>query len=354
MKGKTDMLKGNFEGRKLTFLSPRNLEVEKSVIPKEIGEKEVLLKTKWTLISPGTEVGIYSGEDKRVYQEGSWCAYPFNPGYANIGEVAECGKEVKTIKAGDYVYSYGSHTSHTVLNEEKSIFLVLKDSQKNPYSLFTRMAEVSQTAVTVTDKKAGSTVVIFGLGLVGNLAAQLFQIAGYKVIGTELSQARSELARKCGIENILNPKNNVAEFVKKFTGGEGADVVVDAVGVPDICCDGVKLLKSHGELILLGTPKPEMTKSGLEFLLDIHIKFITVKSGLEWIIPGKKNPYSISKEDNIFYIIDLIDTGRLKVKELCTHKLKYDQAKEAYEGLLNEKDKYLGVVLEWQNNKRKI
>ncbi|MCK4307805.1 zinc-binding alcohol dehydrogenase [candidate division WOR-3 bacterium] len=343
------MLKEKLHGERVVFLSPRKLELEGfSISLSEVGEKEVLLKTKWTLISPGTEVAIYSGDNKRAHQEGSWCQYPFRPGYANIGEVIECGKEVKAMRRGDYVYCHKPHASHAILDEEKDIFVILKENQKDPHSLFTRMAEVSQTAVVVTDKKPGSRVVIFGLGLVGNLSAQLFQIAGYKVIGIELSKERAELAKRCGIENVLNQKGiNLNKSIREFTNGEEADVVVDAVGVPDICCDGIKLLKPYGELILLGTPKPEMTKSGLEFLLDIHIKFITVKSGLEWIIPRKKNPYSISKEDNISYIMDLIDSGKLNVKELCTHKIKYEKAKEAYEDLLNEKNNFFGVILEW-------
>ena len=101
------MLKSSIEGERFTFLSPRNLEIKKFTIsPAEIGEKEILLKTKWTLISPGTEVAIYSGEDKNTYRKGGWCNYPFNPGYANIAEVIEFGKSVNTIKKGNYVYFY--------------------------------------------------------------------------------------------------------------------------------------------------------------------------------------------------------------------------------------------------------
>ena len=61
-----------------------------------------------------------------------------------------------------------------------------------------RMAGVAMTAIVVGEIGTNPWVVVFGLGLVGNLASQMFQIHGCRVIGVDPVAARRKLAQRCG------------------------------------------------------------------------------------------------------------------------------------------------------------
>ena len=65
---------------------------------------DVLIRTHYSLISPGTELACLSGRE-------SWAKLPFIPGYAGCGEVLAVGSEVKDVKVGDLVFSYTKHAS---------------------------------------------------------------------------------------------------------------------------------------------------------------------------------------------------------------------------------------------------
>jgi len=339
------------QAKKIVCVGPRKVEIQDFIIDTANIERDSFIaKTKWSLISPGTEIGIYSGENKMVFQKDSWCAYPWDAGYINIAEVVEVGDGIKDLKEGDVVFNFGPHSSYIKIdtNTPEGLYIVLPETQQNVNSLFARIASISRISLIVTEKPPGSTVLIYGLGLVGNFCAQLFQLGGFKTVAVEVIEKRIEWAKECGIENIVNPKVvNLKEFSQEFTKKQGFDIVVDAVGVPDIVCEAVELSAPYGEVILLGTPKPEMTKSGLALLNAIHHKFLTVKSGLEWILFGARSPYTITMKDNIVFILEEIEKKRLKVEPLITHKIPYSDIRSAYEGLLNKKDEYLGVILEW-------
>jgi len=74
-------------GRRVIVPNQLQVDLEDFEIDDEtLGSREVLLRTHYTLISPGTELAIYTALDSDVYRSGSWCQYPFHPGYISVGE----------------------------------------------------------------------------------------------------------------------------------------------------------------------------------------------------------------------------------------------------------------------------
>src|SRR6202020_1660701 len=98
-----------------------------------------------------------------------------------------------------------------------------------------------------------------GLGMVGNLAAQLFRLTGAQVIGVDPSATRRRMAKECGIPHVIaGTEAEIAEQVKQITGGKMANVTVDAVGHSAIALQAVHLTASSGEVIVLGSPRSEV------------------------------------------------------------------------------------------------
>ena len=95
----------------------------------------------------------------------------------------------------------------------------------------TRLATVAFTSIRVSNIEAGDFVAVAGLGAVGNLAAQLAQIQGGRVIGVEMSAGRIDLARQCGVEQTIDAaREDAAERIRELTGGEGVATVIDTTG----------------------------------------------------------------------------------------------------------------------------
>jgi len=106
---------------------------------------------------------------------------------------------------------------------------------------------------------------------------------------------------------------------------------------------------SHGQLVILGSPRVSVHGDLTELLSDVHLRWITIRGALEWCIPmypeGKQGWSQFSKQQLIF---EWIRSGELKVEPLISHRLKPDQIKEAYDGLLNSPEVYTGVLLDWK------
>ena len=324
----------------------------------EIDEKsprdtEILLRTHYTLISPGTELAIYTALDRDVYRSGSWCHYPFNPGYIAVGEVIKGGREVSKLSRGDIVFCYANHASIARVDPMRAICLKVPEGLDEKEALFTRVGTIAMTALRVSSGELGDNVAVMGLGLVGNMAAQLFTLAGMNVIGIDLIEKRLEIARSCGVKYTVNPrKANVRERILELTDGGGCEVTVEAIGNPatvETCC---QITKSLGEVILLGSPRGEYDTNITEMLNYVHLwpmGCLTFKGAHEWRFPIHRmegSKHSIERNTRIAF--QLISDERLKVKDLMTHVIKPENIKEAYEGLLNKKDEFLGVVIDWK------
>jgi threonine dehydrogenase-like Zn-dependent dehydrogenase len=195
-------------------------------------------------------------------------------------------------------------------------------------------------------------VAVAGLGLVGNLAAQLAGLQGGRVIGLDISKRRLDLAQTCGVELTVNPAQDDAKArVEELTGGAGVHTLIDATGSPEAIISNLPLIGWLGELILLGSPRGEYQTDVTDVLNYVHIcsqGSIRFKGAHEWQYPlyqERFNKHSFERNSQIVW--RLYAEGKLRLNELITHTVKPADAPAIYEGLRNKKDEYLGCVFDW-------
>ncbi|MDE0688763.1 MAG: zinc-binding alcohol dehydrogenase [Candidatus Poribacteria bacterium] len=313
-----------------------------------LASNELLIDTEYTFISSGTELANYTGREPKVFQKGEWCEYPWRSGYANVGIVREVGKGVTRAVPGDRVFTYGRHAS-TVQYSQDRLVAPVRETVDPAVVAASRMAGVAMTAMIVAEIGANPWVVVFGLGLVGNLASQMFQIHGCRVIGVDPVAERRKLAQRCGISHTVGGDAAEAQAqVEEITGGELGNITVDAVGHSGVVMQALRATASHGQLVILGSPRVEVQGNLTDLLSETHLRWITIRGALEWCVPmypdiGNRTS-QWSKQQTIF---DWMARGELHVEPLISHRLKPDQIKQAYDGLLNEPNVYTGVVLDW-------
>ena len=315
----------------------------------------VVVEAETTVISSGTELSIYSALAPGVHNPDSWNAYPYRPGYGLVGRVLAVGEDVNRVEVGDRVFCFGQHASHQIYNMAsgkpvRSIFKVDEDLAAEQLVML-RMAMVAYHAPQITQCNPGDTVAVFGLGIVGNMAAQLYRQAGLNVIGIDPVKSRCDIARSVGIETVVDvaPEYQL-EAIHDLTNGQGAQVCVEAVGHSAIINASIAACADFGQVILLGSPRAPYEANMTEAFRHIHLRWLTVRGALEWRLPaydGLGIPHSV--ESNLRRLIYSLRHQQLNVDAVTSHIIKPSELPTAYDGLLNHKENYLGIVIDWRS-----
>jgi len=328
----------------LVFTEPNKVELLSFEFPDAPGPEDVFIEISHSLVSPGTELACLSGTE-------SWARIPFLPGYAGVGQVIAVGDAVGGDRVGDTVFSY---TKHASIDQARVLTVPVPTGLDPLKVVFARMAAVSITALRVSQAEMGDHVAVIGLGLVGNLAAQLFTLAGCDVIGIDLSARRCQLALECGVRHAINPREvDQKEFIADVTGGAMCETVVEAIGLSPVAVKAGELAGKQGEVILLGSPRAPHETDVTPLLQTVHLwnaGCISYKGAHEWRYPRLRDEGGWAKHSiqrNVEIILGLIAEGRLAVELLLTHVLSPRDAASGYVGLRDDKDGYMGVVLNW-------
>jgi 2-desacetyl-2-hydroxyethyl bacteriochlorophyllide A dehydrogenase len=347
--------------RQVIVPSPNQAELREmsppSIARDDLPPRGIAIRAEWSFISAGTEGAIYSGKEPAAFRPGSWCAYPTPIGYAHVGTITEAGNEVAKFRpdlaVGTRVFTFEHHQSHAWIADVREKFVAAVPKTLDPQiAAASRMAGVATSAILAADVRAGATVAIFGLGTVGNIAAQSFAARGCRVIGVDPVAFRRDLAKRCGIALVAGEKPSAADTKQQIldlTGGRGADISVDAVGHSSVVLEALAVTSSLGQLVLLGSPRVPVQGDLTALLSDVHLRMITVRGALEWSLPTYATmPNQMSQLGKQQMIFDWIERGLLKLEPLISHRIKPEQIGEAYEGLLHRPQEYVGVLIDWQ------
>jgi len=334
--------------KRLVFPGPRQVVLEEEEELPEPTAGEILVRNELSMISPGTELALYTGSHVGFHDpEIPWAQYPLYPGYAAVGRVVKGGGE--DIEAGELLLHFTPHASHSFLKPERDLFFHLPSGLKPSHVLAVRFGQIAYTAFAAARQKP-KNVLVLGAGLVGNLAAQVFrEKAEGEVIIADLIQERLRIARECGLpKGVDSTKEELGRQIGTITGGQGVDTVVEATGVPALIVQSLELVNPLGEVILLGSPRGTLN---LNVYKLIHRKNTVLTGAHESRFPLRKSEgISPSREGIIEELIDLIVRKRIAVQPLITHVLRPEQAGQAYERLQDKRDQYLGVILEWHRS----
>jgi len=187
---------------------------------------QVLIENDYSAISAGTELANYCGLPNTSG------TFPYSPGYSSSGRVIRVGPEVKNLKSGDRVVSWGGHCSRH-LKRECETARIEDDSIDMKDASFARIASFSFLGVRKLKLQLGESAMIAGQGLLGLIAAQLARLSGAcPVIVVDYSPERCALALELGADYAFSPgEDDFVGKVKAVTGGKGVDAVVEVTGV---------------------------------------------------------------------------------------------------------------------------
>ena len=190
---------------------------------------------------------------------------------------------------------------------------------------------VSAHAVSMAGDVKGKNLLVIGAGVIGNLAGQVAASRGANVMITGRTGYRLDYAKEVGIKYCVNTKTeDLSEAVKDHFGEDGADVVIEAIGVADSVNDSLHLCKKRGTVVISGIFGEYQTVD----LFTIQDKELSVVGTMMYTI------------DDFKEAISLAQTGEVILKPLATAVFPIEEFAEAYEVIENKSKPVMKVLIE--------
>ncbi|MCG8650524.1 MAG: bi-domain-containing oxidoreductase [Pirellulales bacterium] len=367
------------------FMQKRSIRsavvVAEEVPAPRCGSSNVLIGNQYSLISAGTE-SMAVGSTKRdmvekalkdkdirksvidmVVQDGlqktaDRVKFEFNKwtplGYSGAGVALEVGDQIGSIRQGQLV-AYAGEPHAEIIRGRKRLSIPVPEGVSAKEAAFVALGSIAMQAVRRAEPQVGETIAVLGLGLVGQLVAQLITASGARVIGCDLHQSRMDLAMKLGTEAVFPAGDQFVDQVRQYTGGVGVDrVMICAAGKSNVPVQqAVKIARDRGRLVVVGLVG-----------LDVPCEEFYMKE-LDLVIsrsygPGRYDPqfedagvdYPLSyvrwtEERNMAEFLRMIAANKVQVEPLVSHEYTVDQAADAYAMIMDNPNQTLAVMLKY-------
>lgn len=288
--------------RTVVFTARETAElVSRTVEPAPIGAREIAGPTLVSLVSTGTEIEWgYRG-----------ASFPSYPGYAAVFRVEEAGAEVTEVALGALAFCLGQHASHQHVSAADAV--VAPEGLAPETAAFGRIACISMSTLTTTTARPPGPVLVTGLGLVGNLAAQVFAAAAYEVFGFDPAAARrAALEGKRGIHVLANGALDPAGPVGRYA------LALECSGLEAPALECCQAVRQRGEVVLIGVPWRQHSDLAAHAILHaVFHKYAVLRSGWEWELPLTEQPFRTNSiYGNIATAMRWLQEGRLHVDDL--------------------------------------
>ena len=329
--------------RAVTFRDVGDFQIEDVPKPSLQAASDVLLKVT---------LGAICGSDLHIYHGHT----PINPGavigHEFTGVIEEVGPEVRRFRAGDRVvasfftacghcylcrrgwfaqcvdkgtFGHGEYFGNLGGGQAEWVVVPLADhtlevipeGMSDEQAIF--VGDILSTAYFGAERaeiRPGDTVAVIGAGPVGLLAVMAAQLFGpARVYAVDMIDARLELAQELGAIPVNAAEVHPVEFLEKATHGHGVDRSIECVGLISAVDTAFECVRGGGTISMVGVP----SKTEWQFpIMQAWMKDLTFRAG--WCnVQAYMRP-----------LLDLIAAGELQPDRIISHRMKLEEAPEAY------------------------
>ena len=288
------------------------------------GPGQVLLKGKYSAMSPGTENGLLGEHIVPL---------PTNIGYAMAAEVIEVGEGVEDLKVGDHVVTTGEHAQYLIMDEMNCT--LCPEGVDLRQAAFWNLGHTGMYALRRANLQMGEPCAVLGQGFVGAITAQCARIAGaLPVIVTDLDDTRLEAAKKMGVDIAINSKTDPEglEIEVAALNRGGLPVIFEATGARGPLMQAAELVSERGRLVMISQVHGEAMPPVMGKKLNRYVNSDC------WI-----------SDEDIQVFLNLIKYGKLDITLLISHEFKYTEIPEAYANYVfpNVDPSMTGGLISW-------
>lgn len=336
-----------------------SLYLGERVVP-AVGPRQVHCRVAFGWISSGTEGGFL----REMRKSPSKDPKDYHIGYTASGEVIAAGAEAGEFKPGMKVGLYGS--PHVYHGEElvigRNLAVPVPDGVDLMEASAVGIGAIALHGLRQINITLGDVVVLYGLGPLGLIAAQLLEAMGAEVIGVDLLESRLKVAREVTRGTYLRAgEGDLKALVLEKTRGRGADAVVMSISGSQAVEDQIPaLLRDRGRVSLIGGAKgafPNFTGADRK---ELEIKYVRAGG------PGRRDPvYEVESVDypvgyvpwtenrNMEAVLRMMAAGKVKIAPIISHCFRLDQAPAGFDLVVEHPEKTLGVVIDLSGGRHK-
>jgi 2-desacetyl-2-hydroxyethyl bacteriochlorophyllide A dehydrogenase len=338
--------------KSLVYSSPGKVKIiDENVYPPREGEIQV--KTKYSAISPGTEMLVYRGQipnqvalDSTIPAFSRPFEYPIKYGYTCSGEVVKIGPGVSETWLGQRVFSFNPHESLFTTSPSNLVRIPPEISDLD--SIFLPNMETAVNFVHDAKPLIGETAVVMGTGIVGLLTTALLSKFPLKALLTaDRFPKRREAAEKAGSNFAFDPAvedilHTTIEYCKSQGIHDKADLVIECSGNPDGLNLAIGLAGFCGRVIVgswYGTKPAILDLGGTYHRSRINLKSSQV-STIDPELLGRWN--KVRRFDLAWKMIEMI-----KPSQWITHKFGFCDCEKAFELLDKNPEETIQVIFDY-------
>ena len=280
-------------------------------------------------------------------------------GYSGAGIIVDKDPSITNLSIGQRVAYGGEGTGHgETLSIGRNLAARIPFEVPFQHACFATLGAIAMNAIRQASIQVGDNVVVIGLGLVGQLVAQLVRCQGGVVIATDLVESRCELARRTGADFAIHGNEGSIEEIRALTGGRGADVVIVAAASksPAPVQTAVKLCRDRGIIVVVGIMPLEVPHAEM-YIKELKL-FMSRAYGPGSYDPnyekrGHDYPFAYvrwTENRNMEEFLRLVASGQVDVAPLVSHEFPLDDAAEAYDTIMDAKRDSMAVLLRYPVN----
>lgn len=315
------------------------------------GPEEVLLKIQRIGVC-GSDVHVYHGKHP-------YTSYPVVQGHEFSATIVSVGDGVKGIRPGQKVTSMPQIVCRTCAPCRRGDYHIcdtlkvqgfqapgcgqeywvttgasiipLPDTFSFEQGALVEPVSVAVHAVSRAGNLAGRRVAVLGAGPIGNLVAQVARAEGARVLITDLSDYRLEVARQCGLENTSNAREEtLADASRRVFGADGFDVALECVGVEATMTAVIATIEKGGTIVVVGV-FGEKPRVDLGLVQDRELN-------LHGTLMYQKRDY--------LRAVEWIASGAVKTEPLMSIHFSIDNYLDAYRYIDQQGDKTMKVFID--------
>ncbi|RZO37613.1 MAG: theronine dehydrogenase [Rhodospirillaceae bacterium] len=287
---------------------------------------------------------------------------PLPLGYSAVGDVVEVGAGLEgKFRVGQRVAIAGAGlANHAELNAvPENLCAPVPDDVNDEEACFGTLGAIAMNGVRLLEPQLGDVIAVIGAGLVGQLAAQLADLAGCRVVALDYNAERLKLSEYGGAELTCNlGDGDPMAAIMNLSGGRGCDGVIIAAATDssEPFDTAAAIARDKGKVSLIGV-------TGTEFdyraFMKKELSVVVSRS----YGPGRYDPdyenrhvkYPIgfvrwTETRNLEEAVRLMSRRRdhrLQVEQMITHKFPFSDAERAYDMVIKNTEPHLGVILEY-------
>jgi len=284
-------------------------------------------------------------------------------GYSAAGTLTAKGAGLTGFSIGDRVAcagaQYANHAEEILV--PKNLMVPIPAGLGFDEASTVTLGSIALQGVRRANPSLGETFGVIGLGLLGQLTAQMLKANGCRVLGLDLDKDRVKLAKGLGMDHALNPAGDAAEDAKRLTDGYGLDGVLITAATPssEVVSTAFKMCRRKGRVVLVGDVGLDLKREDfypkeLDFLISTSYG------------PGRYDPryeekgldYPIgyvrwTENRNMAEYLRLVASGKIQVKPLIHDVFPIEKAAQAYQSLSSGKPRPLIVLLSYPGAAKK-